>query len=774
MKKWEAFSTKSKKKLSFMKQIKVSVLSLLLCFTMLPTSWYVIHAVTDTSEMIALTDQIQPESGKTYTISDKNQFNNLAKIVNNGNICTGVTFILTENIVINEGDLSGYDGTSPNNWEQWKPINKFDGTLDGAGHTISGIYINDNSKNVAATGLFYNIGKNATVKNIGVINSYMYLESEDTFIQVGGICVENQGIIENCYYDGIVKNTGKGGRTGAISVNNRDGATIKNCYTTEAVLCSSNNYSDTTLENCYYLGTQEIDSIDGTTYKTAEQFSSGEVAYLLNKGITDGTQAFYQNIQGTNRDSYPVLDDSHGTVYQKDNTYSNMSTTIIDGKTYYEIGTATQLKTFRDMANGQRNINGILTSDIVLNMGDLSGYDGTSSNTWEQWKPITVQYQGVFDGNGHTISGVYIKSDASYQGLFADLGVNGEIRNLGVVNSYIKGKYYVGGISGLNRGKIINCFSSATVTGNSYLGGISGDNEGSSSVENSYNSGNVSGNDDIGGVSGINLGTIKNCYNTGSINSTGRSSGGVCGWNRYSIVNCYNIGTVSGNAFVGSISGSNSDTASITNSYYLKTDKINANLNGVGSGSDTTIAKTDAHFSSGEVTYLLNEGVTDGTQAFYQNIEGTNLDRYPVIDNSHGTVYQPQKGDFTNTSDATYSVELEWGTMEFTYQEGEWNADTLTYAPGEWQCATDSNRIKVKNKSNVSVEANMKHQIDSEYSTITASIKNDNTVINKSVIFPKSTEKDFYVELNGTLPNKQMNLTKIGTITVTISGIGDE
>lgn len=772
--KWEASSTKSKKKSSFMKQIKVSVLSLLLCFTMLPTSWYVIHAVTDTSEMIALTDQVQPESGKTYTISDKNQFNNLAKIVNNGNTCAGVTFVLTENIVINKGDLSGYDGTSPNNWEQWKPINKFDGTLDGAGHTISGIYINDNSKNVAATGLFYYIGKNATVKNIGVINSYIYLETDDTVIQVGGICVENQGIIENCFYEGVIKSMGKGVPAGAISISNI--GTIKNCYTyaKDTILCDY-SYPNAILENCYYLGTKEIDSIDGTTYKTAEQFSSGEVAYLLNKGVTDGTQAFYQNIQGTNRDAYPVLDNSHGTVYQKDNTYSNMSTTIIDGKTYYEIGTATQLKIFRDMANGgQSSINGILTADIVLNTGDLSGYDGTSSNIWEQWTPIKVQYQGIFNGNGHMISGVYIKSDEDNQGLFAVLANTGEIRNLGVINSYIKGKYDVGGISGLNRGKIINCFSSATVTGDSYIGGISGENEASSSVENSYNSGNVSGYECIGGVSGINLGTIKNGYNTGSINSTGRSSGGVCGWNQYSIVNCYNIGIVSGNAFVGSVSGSNSDTASITNSYYLKTDKINANLNGVGSGSDTTIAKTDAHFSSGEVTYLLNEGVSDGTQAFYQNIEGTNLDLYPVIDNSHGTVYQPQRGEFTNTPDAIYSVDLEWGTMEFTYQEGEWNADTLTYAQGEWQCATDSNRIKVKNKSNVSVEANMKHQIDSAYSTITASIKNDNTVINKSVILPKSTEKDFYVELNGTLPNKEMNLTKIGTITVTISGIGDE
>ena len=73
-------------------------------------------------------------------------------------------------------------------------------------------------------------------------------------------------------------------------------------------VCQTNNG---TITHCYYLASNEV-SNGG---KTAEQFEGGAVCYLLNGGMTDGTQTWYQNIDNGSNDAYPVIDNTHGTVY---------------------------------------------------------------------------------------------------------------------------------------------------------------------------------------------------------------------------------------------------------------------------------------------------------------------------------------------------------------------------------------------------------------------------------------------------------------------------
>ena len=71
-------------------------------------------------------------------------------------------------------------------------------------------------------------------------------------------------------------------------------------------------FSQSKLENVYYQA--EVES--GEIAKTATQFDSGEVCSLLNKGVTDGSQYWYQNIDNdAEKDAVPVPDTSHGTVY---------------------------------------------------------------------------------------------------------------------------------------------------------------------------------------------------------------------------------------------------------------------------------------------------------------------------------------------------------------------------------------------------------------------------------------------------------------------------
>ena len=136
----------------------------------------------------------------------------------------------------------------------------------------------------------------------------------------------------------------------------------------------------------------------------------------------------------------------------------------------------------------------------------LLGYDGISANSWRTWTPIGKfrygYYTGTFDGQGHTISGLYCDANSrNYTGLFEYN--RGIIQNVGIVNSYFKSENSVGGVCGNNENTIKNC----------------------------YYTGAVSGVDTVGGVCGLNCGTLENCYNTGTVSGTGNYVGGVCGDN---------------------------------------------------------------------------------------------------------------------------------------------------------------------------------------------------------------------------------------------------
>ena len=96
-----------------------------------------------------------------------------------------------------------------------------------------------------------------------------------------------------------------------------------------------------------------------------------------------------------------------------------------------------------------------------------------------------TQFTGVFDGNGHVIGYLTITAPTKdYVGLFGYIGSSGKIKNLGVKNATITGRYYVGGLVGYNNGSegvatISNSYNTGVVTGSGdYVGGLVGYNEG--------------------------------------------------------------------------------------------------------------------------------------------------------------------------------------------------------------------------------------------------------------------------------------------------------
>ena len=353
----------------------------------------------------------------------------------------------------------------------------------------------------------------------------------------------------------------------------------------------------------------------------------------------------------------------------------------------YQIGTAAELYWFAGLVNGtlpdgggeNLSANAILTANIIVNTGVLDANKNlVSKSDLTEWEPIGARwssYTGTFDGQGHTISGLYFNDPlASYVGLFGCIGANGKISNVGVLDSYFQFSALGGGVCGVNYGTVRDCKNTGSVRGISTIGGVCGLNEKGGIIENSFNEGTVSGTGDnaqqVGGVSGYNNGTIKSCYNTASVSGQ-ESVGGVCGFNSVgTTTNCFNEGTVSGKNIVGGVCGNgcgvattncfNEGTVSgqshvggvcgydyyydgaLTNCYYLS-DTATGGINGKDV-SGKAEGKSIEQFKSGEVAWLLNGSTsvpTEGrTLAWYQKL-GENADAYPVLKSTgNNTVYQ--------------------------------------------------------------------------------------------------------------------------------------
>ncbi|MCQ2129586.1 MAG: hypothetical protein MJZ08_09190, partial [Bacteroidaceae bacterium] len=176
----------------------------------------------------------------------------------------------------------------------------------------------------------------------------------------------------------------------------------------------------------------------------------------------------------------------------------------------YQIATKEHLLWFAEHVNqGNVTVCAILTADITVNNGVLDSDGNLNSGTFETWTPIGSWgsepntyngFAGEFNGDGHTISGLYFNDETKAPvGLFGIADNNGYIHDVGIKDSYFRGKSHVAGICGdLAKGKIENCWNGATVISNSTdkdnccAGGIAGSCWHSSSISGCYNIGNVS------------------------------------------------------------------------------------------------------------------------------------------------------------------------------------------------------------------------------------------------------------------------------------------
>ena len=344
----------------------------------------------------------------------------------------------------------------------------------------------------------------------------------------------------------------------------------------------------------------------------------------------------------------------------------------------YEISNAGQLYWFAGLVNGSlsgvtqnTSANVVLTADIVVNENVLKP-DGTlNEGTFKEWTPIGntcngsySPYTGIFEGQNHTISGLYFKKEnTSEVGFFGYNG--GKISNVGILNSYFCGFSQVGGVCGYNSSTITNCYNKGVVDGTadgaSSFGGVCGCNLGI--LTNCYNTGIVKGQSLVGGVSGSNNKTITNCYNTGIV--SGQSYvGGVNGYNgNGTIINCNATGEVNGtDSYVGGVIGRNLNKGTITNCYYDSTIYTGAAI-GDDKGTTTKVeGKTTEQYRTGEVAYLLQESQTD-TEIIWGQAIG--IDTYPTLGGAKvyknaiykgcvGNSGEPVSYEYSNTEKNTY------------------------------------------------------------------------------------------------------------------------
>ena len=414
----------------------------------------------------------------------------------------------------------------------------------------------------------------------------------------------------------------------------------------------------------------------------------------------------------------------------------------------FELKTADHLAWFREFVNeGNMEACAKIADDVKeIDMSTVCHKADTEKQVTElSWIPIgtsyTNRYQGTFDGNGKTISNLYINATSDDTGFFG-YAEKGSIKNITFDNAMVKstgnqftgilagfeelciieniktlancsveGKDDVGGIAGRASGDIGNCENHAMVKGAFYVGGIVGDYRNSGkSIISCANYGVVTGTENsVGGIAGyFGSGTIQNCANYGDI--TGPDivgnligNGYICNLNN--VLGTGNVTATSADRaglLAGRI-GDSSSTASGILAYNscakLTINKIEQTGNAVkaiGKGSltypdgkneaDVVKAFTAEQLKSGEVAYLLNGSKSEGKLAWYQKLSGTDANPYPVLTAAEGnTVYH---GSFTYCDGTTSSYSNSSSDSELihvasaTITSPEFDADKHIYHMG--------------------------------------------------------------------------------------------
>ena len=487
------------------------------------------YKTTGDKELYALWAPLPKMADGCYQIGTEGELYGFAAIVNGTNGTEREKCAcgkLTANIKINDTTYT------KNPYKQWFPMMDFCGTFDGNGKSISGLYKSRPNDKDGRFGLFgttreryisYDERYRAVIKDLEVLSAYFYSDTcigvligDGEYVDI--INVHTSGSVHGRYAIGglagrlrhasITHSSNTAGGDARAAGGSLIGETTGNVFISntfnKGTLSDNSNHpigmigrsSGTTIENSYhmphywkpreaalvaeeYCYVKAINTFyDGPyqgeygTHVTTREFNDGTVAKLLREYKSDSTgtdgSVWGQNV---GVDDAPVFKDE----FLFSSVVVPATPKTSDG--CYMIGTVEELFGFANIVNtALYNITPFcakLTSDIALNEDTPEGVSNPI-----QWIPIR-DFDGTFDGQGHTLSGIYFDDSTTVNaGLFSSVRNQDPlapttIKNLNIVDSYIRGGNNTGALIGkidtLSMNVIIeNCQVNAIVA-NGYL-----------------------------------------------------------------------------------------------------------------------------------------------------------------------------------------------------------------------------------------------------------------------------------------------------------------
>lgn len=598
--------------------------------------------------------------------------------------------------------LSGYEGTNVVLTADIENIDfkmcattGYSGTFNGNGHTIT---VNFNFPG-EMTGLFVKANK-ATIRNLIVKG-----EVVSTYKNTAALVSDGSATFENTIVDISMHNDVGANASNAAFIGYGRGTTFNNCVAILKVdgrdpfncgfvgwvgngqQATANNcisIVDTELptafsfgnpagqfgcNNCFaYQQDKDDPMTTGVTYLAGNALASGEVCYALNNGA--GSTVFYQTL---GEDAYPVPFSTHKEVFgngvkrcdgmalEGEITYSNTNESVTpphtdvdgycsvcgkvlldhitpDAEGFYPLATVADIKWFTNLVNVEHmtTVKAKLTADIDFE-GVVNAHTPIGPNS-------TYKYNGVFDGQGHSIKNMILDLNQDGVGFFGWVRGGTIIRNLVIDESCsVKGNKLVGGLIGAIQTAadipltVENCVNQAKVTGSGPAGGIIG-----------------------AGQSGYPSIKLTNCLNTGEI--TGTPATAFCSWinkGGSSVTNCVNTGIINGmdNAggkfvFLCNLIRYEPGTLTMENCYDFSGMQEMEGMEGIGQGMEGEWM-TDSPAESGELCYMLNG---DQTNIVWHQVLGKDASPMPFFKEG-GVVYANGDVDCAGTpmGDVEYS-----------------------------------------------------------------------------------------------------------------------
>jgi len=327
-------------------------------------------------------------------------------------------------------------------------------------------------------------------------------------------------------------------------------------------------------------------------------------------------------------------------------------------------------------------------SEKTVKLGDnISLLDPLVEGANREWtvsigSSTADSFHGVFDGQGHTISGLLISPTGNSLGLFKYLSGEGTvIKNLNVagkvtgnqttgaivanlsnaavlenctadveINCEANSLAIAGGLVGQLTGDAVirNCVNNGVVTGTTWLGGIVGRVNGANArIENCVNNGKVTGTDGVGGIAGFietHPAAIDGCVNNGDVNTTGSDygTGGIAGSTVGPVQNSYNTGKItSKDDNIGGLVGIMSNVQAILKDSYNTGDIVATSVS-----ASAAVGGLVGNMNPGTVSGCYNTGSISLDTGFVSTLVGGAIGNYSEISTITNCYYEETTSDY--------------------------------------------------------------------------------------------------------------------------------